>query len=136
MAELRVGKLMQPSRGGHTEVAPNIAAAAEVELLHGSRPGLKPVVRVLSGDAARDAVAVGGGAWVGADKGTKNFQNSDNNSTSSKHTITTCLLIFLVRQKFPAVRYQCLLIFFAVCQKFPAIQYQCLLTFLVRQKFP
>ena len=116
---------MQSSRCGHTEVAPDIAAAAEVELLHGSRPGLKPVVRVLGSDAACDAVAVGGGTWVGTDKETKNFQNSNDNSTI---TITICSLKFLVGKKFPTVHYLMLANILSVRQNFPTIQYQRLLT--------
>lgn len=39
--KLRVGKLVQPSSSCHTEVAPYILIAAEVQLLHCSRAWLE-----------------------------------------------------------------------------------------------
>ena len=83
---------MQSSGSGHAEVTPDVAAAAEVQLLHGSRAGLEAVVRVLSGDAARYAVAMRGGAWGGAEEEREGLKirhqhNKKRNRKSGSHQI-------------------------------------------------
>ena len=41
MSELGVGELVQPAGRRHTEVAPHVLVAAEVQLLHRARAGLE-----------------------------------------------------------------------------------------------
>lgn len=48
VAELRVGELMQPSSGSHTEVTPHVLIAAEVQLLHRARARFKTLRQINS----------------------------------------------------------------------------------------
>lgn len=48
VTELRVCELVQPSGGGHAEVTPHVLIAAEVQLLHRARAGLKTLRQTYS----------------------------------------------------------------------------------------
>lgn len=44
MSELGVSKFMQTARRPHAEITPDVFTAAEVQLLHGARAGLEPLL--------------------------------------------------------------------------------------------